>query len=82
MLDESTGWEQVEDHIVAVSLSGGNVAVFSGLEAQLWRQICEGKSHQDILQAISGDYEVSETQLSADLDEFVLQLRHLGFLKE
>ena len=51
----------------------------SGLWA--WQQILEGKTPQDILEAIVEEYEVAEDRAKADLEEFFSDLLEKGIAK-
>lgn len=47
----------------------------------LWKALEEGKDREGLVEALTGEYEVSEEQASADVDAFLDKLSQAGCLK-
>ena len=48
----------------------------------LWRALEHGAERQDLAQALTAEYEVSDQQALADVDEFLALLRKAGCLAQ
>lgn len=77
----STGWEHVRDRVVAISLSTGKIALFDKVEAEIWCLLAEGHTTNEISSSISLRYEVSSSQASSDVQEFLTSLENQGFIE-
>ncbi len=51
--------------------------------AFLWRQLCEGKSAEELKQAVAEEYEIEDPEeLGAAIDGFLSQMLEAGYLLE
>ena len=50
--------------------------------AQLWKLLEAGKTPRELVDALLQEYEVSQSQAQADVDEFLNTLRQAGCLME
>ena len=48
----------------------------------LWKRLESGAEKQDLIEALTAEYDVSEEQASADIDEFIEKLFKAGCLQE
>lgn len=65
---------------------GGNIANFNGYiqlnetAAFLWEQLKEPKTADELIKALTGEFDVTAEQASADVEEFLNELKENGMV--
>ena len=73
-------WRRLEDNAVIVTPESGKVRVFNEVGALIWQMLANEKSLLDIQVKITTEYEVSEAQATADINQFLADLRAFGLI--
>jgi hypothetical protein len=71
---------EVDDEIVIMRLDNGEFFALSGTAAAIWRLIDGKRDRVALIEAIGAQFEADETQIAADVDEFVGRLKGTGLL--
>jgi hypothetical protein len=71
---------EVDDEIVIMRLDNGEFFALSGTAAAIWRLIDGERDRVALIEAIGVQFEADETQIAADVDEFVDRLKGTGLL--
>ncbi len=70
----------VDDEVVIMRLDNGEFFALSGTAAAIWRLI-DGESDRAVLIAtLSDQFTANDTEIAADLDEFIGRLKVSGLL--
>ena len=72
----------IDDEIVVMRLDNGEFFALSQTAAAIWRLIDGTRDRASLLIALGEDFTVDEQKLSADVDEFLAQLRAAGLLDD
>jgi hypothetical protein len=74
-------WTDLGDEVVILNL---DTNVYFGLEqlgARTWKLIVDGRTYQEVVQAIVAEYDVSGERAEQDLDELLGELSQEGLIK-
>jgi hypothetical protein len=66
---------RVGDEVVLVHLITERILALNCTAARLWELLCAGASWVDIKQLMLGEFDVTETQLAAELEGLLASLR-------
>ena len=67
-------WRTLEDEMVIIRPSDGQVRVLNDVAAFAWQMIDGKRSIDDLVEAICGAFDVDKGEAEADLNEFMDQL--------
>lgn len=70
----------VDDEIVVMRLDNGEFFSLSGTAAATWRLIDGTRDRAALISALASEYGTNEVEISADVDDFLVQLRELGLI--
>lgn len=73
-------FREVAGEVVLLHLGTG---VYFGLDpvgTRVWQLLAEGRSREQILEVLVGEYDVGERRAAADLEDFVAELREHGLV--
>lgn len=71
--------EDVEEVGTSLLYSGGQMVVLNMLGTEVWKR-CDGKSLDELVAEIMGEFEVEEELLRADVTAFLGELEGKGFI--
>lgn len=66
--------ERLDDEVIAINLETGAYYALDGVAADCWALSASGSATDEIVAVITGRYEVDESQVRADIDQFVERL--------
>ena len=72
----------IDDEIVIMRLDNGEFFALSATGAAIWRLIDGTHDRSSLLTALGDAFDANEQQLSADVDDFLAQLRAAGLLDD
>ena len=72
----------IDDEIVIMRLDTGEFFALTETAAAIWRLMDGKRDRQSLLAALGETFDADERQLSADVDDFLVQLRAAGILDE
>lgn len=70
----------VDDEIVIMRLDNGEFFSLSGTAAATWRLIDGSRNRAALISALASEYGTNEVEISADVDDFLVQLKELGLI--
>ena len=70
----------VDDEIVLMRLDNGEFFSLAGTAAATWRLIDGTRDRDALLAALAAQFESAPTDIAADVDEFLAELRAMGLL--
>jgi hypothetical protein len=73
---------EVDDEIVVMVLDKGEFFSLTGTGKAVWRLIDEQPDRTALGGALRAQFDVSEQQLSSDVDQFLTQLQGFGLIDE
>jgi hypothetical protein len=82
---------RIPDYIVSRELNGetvilnletGNYFGLNNVGARIWKGLTEGKTREEICNAVTEEFEVSEADAAADLDHLIGQMRAQGLVED
>lgn len=62
------------------SSCGANIVVLNPVSKFLWDELKEEKSFEELLNALTSNYSVSQQEAEADLKDFLMQMLESGLL--
>lgn len=62
------------------SSCGANIVVLNPVSKFLWEELKEEKSFEELLNALTSNYSVSQQEAEADLKDFLMQMLESGLL--
>ena len=71
----------VGDELVALDADAGHCYGFNGVAASVWRRLEQPRSFEDLRQALLEEFDVSEQQCTAELQELLDDLVDKGLLR-
>lgn len=72
----------IDDEIVIMRLDNGEFFALSQTAAAIWRLIDGIRDRATLLTALGGIFDADERGMSADVDEFLAQMRAAGLIDE
>jgi len=70
----------IDDEIVVMRLDNGEFFSLSGTGAAIWRLIDGTRDRATLLTALADEFDGDETNIAAEVDDFLLRLRDSGLL--
>lgn len=67
-------WRPLEDELVIVRPSDGQIRVLNGVGSFIWQALDGQRTCTDMAQLVCSEYQVSEAHAQADVIEFLSQL--------
>lgn len=71
---------EVDDEIVVMRLDNGDFFSLAGTAAAAWRLIDGTRDRAALVVALAEQFDGGETEIAADVNEFLGQLREMGLL--
>ena len=72
----------IDQEIVIMVLSTGEFFSLSGTAATIWRLIDGERNESDLVTATAKEFDASDSDIAADIQEFLAQLRETGLLAD
>jgi len=72
----------IDDEIVVMRLDNGEFFSLSGTSAAIWRLIDGSRDRRALVAALTADYGAEESEIAADVDALLVQLRDTGLLAD
>ena len=72
----------IDSEIVIMRLDNGEFFSLSGTSAAIWRLIDGGRNRDDLLAALSDQFDGTGGEIGRNLDAFLRELRETGLLAE
>ena len=72
----------IDSEIVVMRLDNGETFSMSGTAAAIWRSIDGSRDQAALIAALGAEYTANQKRVTADVDEFVAQLKEAGLLAE
>lgn len=70
----------IDDEIVVMRLDSGDFFSLAGTAAATWRLIDGTRDRAALIAALAADYGSDESEIAADVDEFLAQLERQGLV--
>lgn len=70
----------IDDEIVVMRLDSGEFFSLAGTAAAIWRLIDGTRDRAALIEALAADYDNDESDIAADVDHFLAQLKEQGLL--
>lgn len=70
----------IDEEIIIMRLDNGELLTLSGTAASIWRLIDGSRDRPALLAALTDEFAAAETDITADADKFLLELREAGLL--
>lgn len=70
-----------EDGSVLINLESGKVFSLNGVGAKVWTMIEQGAGFDDLVNALTGEYQISSQEIRTDLDGFITELTQKRLLQ-
>ena len=77
---DDISWQEVDDAIVVLDLSGSQYFRLNGTGAFLWTALAEGRERDQLVTELTAEYSVSATQADTDVASFLAQLEAANLL--
>jgi hypothetical protein len=77
---DQLAWQLVGDEAVIVDLDGGRMLGLSAVASFIWPRL-ETHDENQLVDAITGQFEVSDDQARADVERFLAELREKQLLQ-
>lgn len=75
-------WREIDGDLVILDLRSSTYLTTNASGAVLMKELTEERTDDELVQALVGAYEISETQAASDVTSFVRALRDGGLLEE
>jgi pyrroloquinoline quinone biosynthesis protein D len=70
----------IDDEIVVMRLDSGDFFSLEGTAAATWRLIDGTRDRAALIKALAADYGSDESEIAADVDDFLSQLKRQGLV--
>lgn len=70
----------IDDEIVVMRLDNGEFFSLAGTAAATWRLIDGTRDRSGLIEALAAEYGADESEIAADVDEFLARLNELGLV--
>lgn len=77
---DEISWQEVDDAIVVLDLSGSQYFRLNGTGAFLWTALADGRERDQLVSELTSEYSVSQEQADKDVDQFLDQLESANLL--
>jgi hypothetical protein len=74
-------WTDLGDEVVILKFDSNMYFGLDRVGALTWKLIADGRTCQEVLQAIKAQYEISREQAEQDLDELIGELSQEGLIE-
>lgn len=81
-ISENISWKLLQDKVVAVNLTNGNYYTMNPVACSAWKLIADGKTDEEIIDAICEEYDVDRTTAAADVQEQLSYWKSEGMLTD
>lgn len=71
---------RIEDEVVVMLLSTGAFLSLTGTSAAIWERIDGTRDRDSLVAGLAGEYDASDSEIGADVDSFLAQLREAGLI--
>ena len=71
---------EIDDEIVIMRLDNGEFFSLSGTAAAIWRLIEGDRDRAALVAAVAREFAADESDVAAEVDEFLLRLKEMGLL--
>lgn len=78
--DPNLIWRILDDELVVIRPSDGQIRVFNQVAAFIWQAIDDLYSVSDLVESICNEFDVEQSEAEADLLEFLIQLVDDGMI--
>jgi len=75
-------WHVAGDDVVVLDLEGSTYLKLNGSGRVLWERLAEPCVESDLVDALTGQYEIDEGRAATDVAGFLAELRRRGILDE
>jgi len=72
----------LDDEIVVMRLDNGEFFSLTGTSAAIWRLIDGSRDRRALVATLTADYDADESEIAADVDALLVQLRDTGLLAD
>lgn len=79
---DGISWQEVDDSVVVLDLSGSLYFRLNGTGAFLWSELAEGREREQLVEALTSEYDVADERANADVDAFLGQLESANLLAQ
>jgi pyrroloquinoline quinone biosynthesis protein D len=70
----------IDEEIVVMRLDNGEFFSLTGTAATIWRLIDGTRDRAGLLEALAADFGTADSEIAADVDDFLAQLTELGLI--
>jgi len=74
-------WREVDREVVILSSDNKRMHVLNDVGSRIWALLDGEHRKEDILRAISHEYEAAENEMETDISEYLSELRKLNLLE-
>lgn len=72
--------QSINDDVILLDLDSGTYFTLAAIGAQIWQRLCAGANADEVVSALTAEYDVDATVVSADVDELIHQLSTAGLI--
>jgi hypothetical protein len=80
--DDRVHWREIDSEVVAVDVDSSTYLSTNGSGALLWLELARGATREALVERLAQAYLIDTTKASADVDDFLGELRGQGLLEE
>ncbi len=78
---DSVVYAELDGEAVLLNVETGIYFGLNGIATEIWKQLQQGASMNEIVERLLDEYEVEPAQLRADVDEFLTALTARGLVR-
>lgn len=79
---DGISWQEVDDSVVVLDLTGSLYFRLNGTGAFLWSELAEGRERGQLVEALTSEYDVADERASDDVDTFLGKLESANLLAQ
>jgi hypothetical protein len=80
--EQDLTWQEIDEEIVILDLRASSYLKLNGTAAFLWKRLESGAESEDLVGALTSNYEVDDGVARRDVDAFIRQLRRADLLAD
>ncbi len=79
---ESVLWKEIDGKVVVLLISSGTFCELNKIGSIIWKLLAAGNNTDSIIAQIAATHDISGTQLSTDVHEFMKNMIAQGLVRE
>lgn len=79
---DDLAWREVEDELIAIDVRDSSYLSANDSGLLLWRTLAAGTTRDELVEALTSNFDVDAATAERDVDAFLADLRERGLLDE